>query len=73
LPRLSFNPDSGSDYKIRKAGRSDSLSTLEAVAYGLKRLQPGLDVAPLLAVQNAMVSKRLAAMPAEVRARYQGR
>ncbi|QSX40711.1 tRNA-uridine aminocarboxypropyltransferase [Shewanella cyperi] len=70
LPRLSFQPQIGSDYRIRKAGRSDSLSTLEAVAHGLQCLHPGLDVAPLLAAQTAMVTKRLAAMPAQVRARY---
>ena len=57
-------------YRIRKAKRPDSLSTLEATAFALSHLEPDLDVTPLLNAFEAMVQRQLAAMPASVRDRY---
>ncbi|MGI2261113.1 tRNA-uridine aminocarboxypropyltransferase [Shewanella sp. GXUN23E] len=60
-----------SRYRIRKAKRPDSLSTLEATAYALSELEPCLDVTPLFTAFDAMVERQLAAMPEAVRRRYQ--
>ncbi|HCD15091.1 MULTISPECIES: tRNA-uridine aminocarboxypropyltransferase [Shewanella] len=57
-------------YRIRKANRSDSLSTLEAAAAALSQLEPGLDVAPMYALLAELVEQRLRRMPAKVRERY---
>ncbi|MCL1038948.1 DTW domain-containing protein [Shewanella submarina] len=57
-------------YRIRKAKRPDSLSTLEATAYALAELEPGLEVQPLFRAFDAMVERQLAAMPEAVRQRY---
>ena len=69
-PALHLDLDSASNYTIRKASRSDSLSTLEAAAMMLKAIDSQQDVAPLTKALNAMVEQRLASMPADVRARY---
>ncbi len=70
FPALHFDLESASNYTIRKASRSDSLSTLEAAAMTLKQLDQAVDVTPLTDVLAAMVNGRLAAMPADVRQRY---
>ncbi|MCE9852704.1 tRNA-uridine aminocarboxypropyltransferase [Shewanella chilikensis] len=57
-------------YRIRKANRSDSLSTLEAAAVALSQLEPGLDVAPMHVLLAELVEQRLRRMPAKVRERY---
>nr|WP_282446726.1 tRNA-uridine aminocarboxypropyltransferase [Shewanella sp. 1CM18E] len=69
-PALHLDLDSASNYTIRKASRSDSLSTLEAAAMMLKAIDNNHNVTPLTNALNAMVEQRLASMPAEVRARY---
>lgn len=69
-PALHLDLDSASNYTIRKASRSDSLSTLEAAAMMLKTLDSQQDVTPLTKALNAMVEQRLASMPTDVRARY---
>ncbi len=69
-PALHLPEGYGSRYRIRKASRSDSLSTLEAAAYMLSALDADLDVQPLLAAFDAMVDMRIRAMPPEVRLRY---
>ncbi len=69
-PALHLNLDASSQYKIRKAPRVDSLSTLEAVALSLKTIDNQLDVAPLYNALNAMVEKQLQFMPEAVRKRY---
>ncbi|WP_417761814.1 DTW domain-containing protein [Shewanella sp.] len=71
LPRISLQVENDSAYCIRKAKRSDSLSTLEAAASALQRLQPSLDVQPVLQLLQALVDTRLARMPTNVRQRYQ--
>ncbi|MFT5790604.1 MAG: DTW domain-containing protein YfiP [Shewanella sp.] len=70
FPSLHLDLDSASNYTIRKASRSDSLSTLEASAMMLKVLEPQQDVTPLTDALAALVEQRLASMPADVRARY---
>ncbi|KFZ37660.1 hypothetical protein HR45_09560 [Shewanella mangrovi] len=70
LPRLSLDIQHGSQYRIRKAKRSDSLSTLEAAVFALKQLQPQLDITPTLNLLDELVAQRLARMPADVRKRY---
>lgn len=69
-PSLHLECTDESQYIIRKAKRSDSLSTLEAAAHTLVALNPSVDVTPIFAVFNAMVQHKLTAMPAQVRARY---
>ncbi|WP_028769381.1 tRNA-uridine aminocarboxypropyltransferase [Shewanella fidelis] len=69
-PALHLDLDNASNYTIRKASRSDSLSTLEAAAMMLKAIDDKQDVAPLTNALHAMVEQRLASMPPEVRARY---
>ncbi|MCL1066182.1 DTW domain-containing protein [Shewanella olleyana] len=71
LPALHIEFEGGSQYRIRKAKRSDSLSTLEATAYMLQAISPTLDIAPMFAAFDAMVQHKLDAMPAAVRARYE--
>ncbi|WP_220753332.1 MULTISPECIES: tRNA-uridine aminocarboxypropyltransferase [Shewanella] len=70
LPALHIEFEGVSQYRIRKAKRSDSLSTLEATAYMLQAISPSLDIAPMFAPFDAMVQHKLDAMPAAVRARY---
>ncbi|MCL1148264.1 DTW domain-containing protein [Shewanella marinintestina] len=69
-PALHLDLDSASNYTIRKASRSDSLSTLEAAAMMIKAIDNTQDITPLTNALSAMVEQRLASMPAEVRARY---
>ncbi|QDE29731.1 tRNA-uridine aminocarboxypropyltransferase [Shewanella polaris] len=69
-PSLHLEVEDESQYIIRKAKRSDSLSTLEAAAHTLVALNPNVDVTPIFAVFNAMVQHKLTAMPALVRGRY---
>ncbi len=70
FPALHLDLESASNYTIRKASRSDSLSTLEASAMMLKAIEPLKDVTPLTDALAALVEQRLASMPADVRARY---
>ena len=69
-PALHLDVNHESQYIIRKAKRSDSLSTLEATALLLKALDSSLDTTPLFAAFEAMVQHRLQAMPLQVKARY---
>ncbi|MCL1056591.1 DTW domain-containing protein [Shewanella gelidimarina] len=71
FPALHLDLDCASNYTIRKASRSDSVSTLEASAMMLKVIEPEQDVTPLTDALAALVEQRLASMPADVRARYQ--
>lgn len=70
FPALHLELESASNYTIRKASRSDSLSTLEASAMMLKAIDPLKDVTPLTDALAALVEQRLASMPADVRERY---
>jgi DTW domain-containing protein YfiP len=60
LPRLSFKPAQPGNYRIRKEPNEHALSTIEAVAHVLERLErrPGGFV-PLLSAFDAMVEKQL--------------
>ncbi|WP_076413455.1 tRNA-uridine aminocarboxypropyltransferase [Shewanella sp. UCD-KL12] len=69
-PALHLDLESASNYTIRKASRSDSLSTLEAAAMMLKAIEPSVEVTPLTKALGAMVEQRLNSMPAEIRKRY---
>lgn len=70
-PALHLDLESASNYTIRKASRSDSLSTLEAVAMMLNIIEPAVDVSPLPKALNALVEQRLNSMPLAVRQRYE--
>lgn len=48
FPALHLDLEGASNYTIRKASRSDSVSTLEASAMMLKVIEPLQDVTPLL-------------------------
>ncbi len=71
LTQLSIEPIQPSNYKIRKSKRSDSLSSLEAAALGINVLEPEVNISPLLDLFDAMIEQQLAAMPKNVRQRYQ--
>ncbi len=71
FPALHLNLESASNYKIRKASRADSLSTLEAAAMMVKTIEPEQEVSPLTNALNAMVNQRISSMPASVRKRYE--
>lgn len=70
-PALHLDLESASNYKIRKASRADSLSTLEAAAMMLKSIEPELKVTPLTNALEAMVQQRIQSMPVDVRKRYE--
>lgn len=71
FPALHLDIESASNYKIRKASRIDSLSTLEAAAMMVKAIEPLQDVSPLLGALNAMVNQRISSMPDSVKKRYE--
>lgn len=56
LPRLALDSVPPSAYRIRKAHAPHQLSTLEAAACALARLDPGADLRPLLDGFHAFVS-----------------
>ncbi len=70
FPFVHLELDRPSNYTIRKAKRSDSLSTLEAAAMAIKTLEPHTDVSPLTDALSALVEHHLSVMPSEVRQRY---
>ncbi len=69
LPALHFSHAPRSQYLIRKASRSDSLSTLEAVDYCLTQLDD-CDTTPLLNSFKAMIDGQWRYMSDEVKQRY---
>lgn len=70
LPKVSFGELPQGNYQIRKARRADSLSTLEAVAHALPRIDR-CDTAPLLTAFEALKQSQLAHMPESIRQRYE--
>ncbi len=61
LPRLALQGMPASHYRIRKAHAPDQLSTLEAAAYALMRLDGGeARFAPLLAAFDGFVAQQAA-------------
>jgi DTW domain-containing protein len=60
LPRIGFQPDRPGNYRIRKEPKEHCLSTIEAVAHVLGRLEgePG-KFAAMLSAFDAMVEKQL--------------
>jgi DTW domain-containing protein YfiP len=61
LPRLALQGMPASHYRIRKAHAPDQLSTLEAAAYALMRLDGGeAGFAPLLAAFDGFVAQQAA-------------
>jgi DTW domain-containing protein YfiP len=65
LPRLALQGMPDSHYRIRKAHAPDQLSTLEAAAYALMRLDGGeARFAPLLAAFDGFVAQQAAYVPA---------
>ncbi|WP_026971042.1 tRNA-uridine aminocarboxypropyltransferase [Aliagarivorans marinus] len=69
LPSFHFAHAPASAYTIRKAKRSDSLSTLEAIAYTLATTEQA-EVNGLHQLQRALIEQQLQAMPSAVRQRY---
>ncbi|WP_051215766.1 tRNA-uridine aminocarboxypropyltransferase [Ferrimonas futtsuensis] len=70
LPRVSFGDLPQGNYQIRKARRADSLSTLEAIAHALTRIDR-CDTRPLLTAFEALKQSQLAHMPESIRQRYE--
>ena len=66
LPRLALQGMPASHYRIRKAHAPDQLSTLEATAYALMRLDGGeARLAPLLAAFDGFVDQQAGYAPRE--------
>jgi DTW domain-containing protein YfiP len=64
LPRLALQGMPASHYRIRKAHAPDQLSTLEATAYALMRLDGGeARFAPLLAAFDGFVNQQAGYLP----------
>lgn len=70
LPAVSFATLPKNQYHIRKAPRADSLSTLEAAAFGLAQLEQA-DIQPAYDLLAAMMEQQFKHMPEHVRKRYQ--
>jgi DTW domain-containing protein YfiP len=65
LPRVALQGMPASHYRIRKAHAPDQLSTLEAAAYALMRLDGGeARFAPLLDAFDGFVAQQAARVPA---------
>ena len=58
LPRLALQGMPASHYRIRKAHAPDQLSTLEATAYALMRLEGAARFEPLLAAFDGFVAQQ---------------
>lgn len=58
LPRLALQDMPESHYRIRKAHAADQLSTLEATAYALMRLEAPARFEPLLAAFDGFVAQQ---------------
>jgi DTW domain-containing protein YfiP len=64
LPRLALRDMPASRYLIRKAHRSDQLSTLEATCTALMQLEGGVErFQPLLAAFHGFVAQQLGYRP----------
>lgn len=70
LRAFHFQHPPASGYRIRRAARSDSLATAEALSYLLSRVRPGMDLEPLERAMTALVERQLAMLPADLRDRY---
>lgn len=69
FPALHFSAAEKTAYKIRKAPRADSLSTLEAVAWCLENLD-NCNTQPLYRAFEAMIDGQWRFMSAQVKERY---
>lgn len=68
LPRLSLEQMPASHYRIRKAHKADQLSSLEACAYALMRLENDEDKYQcLLQAFDGFVDQQLGSIPANLR------
>ncbi|MFY8325750.1 tRNA-uridine aminocarboxypropyltransferase [Pseudoalteromonas sp. ZZD1] len=67
--KVSFATVPTNRYRIRKAPRADSLSSLEAVAHSLMLIEQ-CDSTPLYQVLDALNDKQTQFMPEHVKARY---
>lgn len=70
--KVSFASIPQNRYRIRKAPRKDSLSTLEAVAHSLALIE-NADPSGLYQVLEALNNKQTQFMPEHVKARYQAK
>ncbi|MBB1416425.1 MULTISPECIES: tRNA-uridine aminocarboxypropyltransferase [unclassified Pseudoalteromonas] len=70
--KVSFTTIPQNRYRIRKAPRADSLSTLEAVAHSLALIEH-INPEPLYQALEALNSKQTQFMPEHIKARYQAK
>ncbi|WP_025821835.1 tRNA-uridine aminocarboxypropyltransferase [Shewanella marina] len=69
-PVVHLAAESISQYTIRKAKRSDSLSTLEAVGLSIQALEKEINLTPLNNILAALVEQRIGHMSDSVKQRY---
>lgn len=62
LPRLALQPNAPSRYRIRKAPRPDSLSTIEATAEALNMLHGNTEFTAILGAFERMIDQQIEAM-----------
>lgn len=67
--KVSFSRIPKNQYRLRKANREDSLSSLEAIAYAIQCIE-NKSMAPAYTLLNAMMENQFKRMPDHVRARY---
>jgi DTW domain-containing protein YfiP len=66
IPAVKLTPVAQSNYRIRKAPFSDSLSTVEAVSQALKILEPETSVDPMLNCFHNMIDYQISRMGEDV-------
>ena len=67
LPKVSFQPETVSRYRIRKEPDQYALSTLEAIVYALSVLEGNADTyKPLLDSMDWMIEKQIELMGKDV-------
>ncbi len=66
LPKVQLNPVAESNYRIRKAPSSKSLSTVEAIAMALNIVEPETSVDSMLDCFSKMIDYQIACMGEDV-------
>lgn len=66
LPKVKLSPVKASNYRIRKAPSSESLSTVEAIAMALNSLEPDTPVDSMLDCFSKMIDYQIACMGEDV-------
>lgn len=72
ITKVSFTEELDSNYRIRSTTVDGGLSTIEAVAYALNKIE-GCATAPFIRALNGLTHSFTKRMPEQIKARYQQR